>query len=211
MIVTLQGKLAASDETSVVLEVNGVGYQVLVTQAVLRELPSLGQTMRIFTHLHVREDAMVLFGFASEEERHLFQEVIGVSGIGPKTAVGILSAITPVEFVRAIQQQQKTVLTKLPGVGKKTAERLILELRDKLSAEQWTDEDAEDWPIVPGGGLGDAVEALVALGYSSREAEQMVQGAYSQLGDDSDLQALLKLALANSISQKGDHAWRRNG
>ncbi len=210
MIVMLTGKLMASDDESIVLDVNGVGYQVLVTQEVLRRLPNAGQEMRVFTHFHVRDDALVLYGFASEDERQLFQQIIGVSGIGPKTALGILSAITPAEFTRAIQQQQISILTSLPGVGKKTAERLILELKDKL-AEVKVTEPEEDWPIVPGGGLGDAVEALIALGYAAREAEQMVQGAYAQLGDDSDLQALLKLALASSIPQKGDRAWRRNG
>ncbi|HHT72667.1 MAG TPA: Holliday junction branch migration protein RuvA [Firmicutes bacterium] len=211
MIVTLSGKLAAADETSIVLEVNGVGIQVLVTQAVFRAMPSIGQMMRVFTHLHVREDALVLYGFMSEEERRLFQHMIGVSGIGPRTAVGILSAIPAADFVRAIQQEQIGVLTSLPGIGKKTAERLILELRDKLGDGPWSDTTGGDVPSMPGGALRDAVEALTVLGFSAREAELMVQGAYAQLGDDSDVQALIKLALATNIAQKGERAWRRNG
>ncbi len=211
MIVTLHGRLAAYDENSIVLEVNGVGIQVVVTQSVLQAMPSIGQMMRVFTHLHVREDALVLYGFISEEERSLFQQMIGVAGIGPKTAVGILSAITAEDFVRAIQQEQLGVLTRLPGIGKKTAERLILELRDKLGDVPWPQVGGSQQVPAAGGALGDAVEALVVLGYSAREAEQMVQGAYAQLGDDGDLQALIKLALSNSIVQKGERAWRRNG
>jgi Holliday junction DNA helicase RuvA len=182
---------------------------VLVTQEVLRHIPGIGQEMRVYTHFHVRDDAFVLYGFATEDERLLFQQLIGVSGIGPKTALGILSAVTPAEFTRAIHQQQISILTSLPGVGKKTAERLMLELKDKLM-DVYAPEPEEDWPIVPGGGLGDAVEALMALGYAAQEAERMVQDAYTRLGDDSDLQALLKLALASSIPQKGDRGWRRN-
>ena len=209
MIVMLHGRLVHADAASIVLEVGGVGIQVLVTQAVLLGMPSIGQMMRVHTYLQVREDALVLYGFASDEERRLFQELITVSGIGPRTAVGILGAITAPEFIRAVQQQQFDVLTRLPGIGKKTAERLVLELRDKLADVQ-TGEGDKHQPHAAGGALGDAVEALVVLGYSSREAEQMVQGANSQLGDDSDVQALLKLALANSIAQKGERAWRRN-
>lgn len=211
MIVTLSGKLAAVDDVSVVLEVNGVGVQVIVTQSVLRAVPSIGQMMRIYTYLHVREDALVLYGFSSEEERSLFQQLIGVAGIGPRTAVGVLSSITAHDFVRAVKEEQIGVLMRLPGIGKKTAERLVLELRDKLADVLWPDTAGVEVSPLPGGQLRDAIEALTVIGFSLREAEQMVQAAYAQLGDDSDLQALIKLALAHSTAQKGERAWRRNG
>ena len=200
MIVMLHGRLVHADAASIVLEVGGVGIQVLVTQAVLQGMPSIGQMMRVHTYLQVREDALVLYGFASDEERRLFQELITVSASAPEprwaSGSHYCAGVYP-----AVQQQQFDVLTRLPGIGKKTAERLVFELRDKLADVQ-TGEGDKHQPHAAGGALGDAVEALVVLGYSSREAEQMVQGAYSQLGDDSDVQALLKLALAKYCAER---------
>ena len=209
MIGFLQGKLIDITTDSILLDVHGIGFEVAVPTRALQAMPAIGQTVKLYTWLQVSTNELRLYGFPARQEMELFKTLLSVSGIGPRTAVGILGAITAPEFIRAVQQQQFDVLTRLPGIGKKTAERLVLELRDKLADVQ-TGEGDKHQPHAAGGALGDAVEALVVLGYSSREAEQMVQGAYSQLGDDSDVQALLKLALANSIAQKGERAWRRN-
>ena len=129
MIVSLRGRLEDITEQTVVLDVQGVGYEVNVTGAVLRSLPPLGQELQIPTFLQIRDDAFVLYGFSSWEETNLFQQIIGVAGIGPKTGLAILSNISPQDFIKAVQQQQLKTLTNLPGIGKKTGERILLELR----------------------------------------------------------------------------------
>jgi Holliday junction DNA helicase RuvA len=151
----------------------------------------------IHTYLHVQDDAMVLYGFSSLEERSLFREIISISGIGPKKAIGMLSSIGPSEFIRAVQERQLSVLTSLPGIGKKTAERILLELKDKFKDPVW--DQAEHEPAATRTDIvDDAVDALIALGYSQAEALHMVISAKDKLTDNDDLQELLKLALASN-------------
>lgn len=195
MIVSLKGRLEDITEDSIILDVQGIGYEILVTGAVRQVLPPLKQELHLYTYLHVRDDALVLYGFSSWEERNLFHRIIGIAGIGPKTAVAILSNIGPRDFVRAVQQKQLDVLTGLPGIGKKTGERILLELKDKFKHTAWADED-EDPPPAPGGILEDATEALIALGYNRNEAVRMVRSVRHQLSENYDLQELLKTALA---------------
>lgn len=211
MIVSLKGHLEDVTESKIVLDVQGIGYEINVTGAVLRALPPLGQELYLQTYLQVRDDALVLFGFSSWEERNLFHQIIGVAGIGPKTGLGILSNITPQEFIRAVQQKQLKTLTSLPGIGKKTGERILLELKDKFDNITWSNVDGDDLPIVPGGILEDAVEALIALGYNTSEAERMVHTAQPHLTENYDLQELLKVALAHNSQQRGERVWKRNG
>ena len=190
MIVTLRGRITDIQDAYIVLDVNGVGYGVNVTSSVLKNMPAVGQELLVYTYLQVREDAMVLYGFSSWDERRLFQQIIGVTGIGPKTGLGILSAVTPIEFVRAVEQRQLEVLTQIPGIGKKTAERLVLELKDKFKDTAWEGTDEAIMPIAPGGILQDAKDALIALVYSASESEYMVQAAHASLGDTHDSQEL---------------------
>lgn len=211
MIVSLKGCLEEVTASTVVLNVQGVGYEISVTGSVLRALPPLGQELQISTYLHVREDAMILYGFSSAEERSLFHKIIGVAGIGPKIGLGILSNIAPQDFIQAVQEQQLTTLTSLPGIGKKTGERILLELKDKFKGIAWTSKGDDDLPIVPGGVFEDAVEALVALGYNESEAQRMVNTAKPHLTESYDLQELLKVALAQNGRQRGERAWKRNG
>ena len=211
MIVTLRGRITDIQDAYIILDVNGVGYGLNVTSSVLKNMPAVGQELLVYTHLQVREDAMVLYGFSSWDERRLFQQIISVTGIGPKTGLGILSTVTPIEFVRAVEQRQLEVLTQIPGIGKKTAERLVLELKDKFTGTVWEGTDEDIIPIAPGGILQDARDALIALGYSASESEYMVQTAHAALGDTHDLQELLKQALASNTKQRGDRGWRRNG
>lgn len=209
MIISLRGRLEATTEQTIVLDVQGVGYEVHVTGAVARTLPPLGQDLQLPTYLQVRDDAFVLYGFSSWDERTLFQQIIGVAGIGPKTGVAILSNTSPQEFIKAVQTQDLKTLTSLPGIGKKTGERILLELKDKFKNAAWT-LDEEDLPVVPGGILEDAVQALMALGYTANESERMVQNAQPHLVENYDLQELLKVALATNNQQRGERAWRRN-
>lgn len=208
MIISLKGRLESITDQTVILDVQGVGYEIYVTNAVLRNVPSLGQEFQLPTYLQVRDDAFVLYGFSSWDERTLFQQIIGVAGIGPKTGVGILSNISPADFTRAVQQQDVKTLTSLPGIGKKTAERILLELKDNFKHVAWSVEE-QDLPVVAGGILEDAVQALIALGYTGSEAERMVQNAQPHLVENYDLQELLKVALATN-NQRGERTWRRN-
>lgn len=197
MLVSLKGNLTDVNENSVVVEVGGMGYEVIVTGAVLRSLPPLTQQLQLHTYLHVRDDAMILYGFSSREERSLFHKIIGITGIGPKTAVAILSNIGPEDFVRAVQERQLAILTSLPGIGKKTGERILLELKDKFKDSVWNQTE-DDLPVARGGILEDAIEALIALGYNRSEATRMVRSVEHDLRESFDLQELLKLALASN-------------
>lgn len=210
MIVALQGRFIEATESTIVLDVQGVGYEINVTGSVLKSLPPVGQELHILTYLQVRDDALVLYGFSSSEEKNLFHKLIGVAGIGPKLGLGILSSIAPEEFIQAVRNQHLAALTKLPGIGKKTGERILLELKDKFKDIVWEGGD-DELPIVPGGIFEDAVEALLALGYHGSEAERMVNLAKPYLTEQYDLQELLKVALAQNNQQRGERTWRRNG
>ncbi|NLJ80545.1 MAG: Holliday junction branch migration protein RuvA [Firmicutes bacterium] len=203
MIVSLKGRLEDITDTSLVVDIHGIGYEVNVTSAVLANLPPLGQEIHLYSYLQVREDALVLYGFSSSEERDLFQQIIGVAGIGPKTGIAILSNIGPLEFMRAVENQQLEVLVRLPGIGKKTGERILLELKGKFRNQLLASKRTLGAAVETGGVFQDALEALKVLGYSAGEAERMVEAARSNLAGDYDLQELLKVALANSSKQKG--------
>jgi Holliday junction DNA helicase RuvA len=169
MIGFLRGQVAALKTDYCLLDVNGVGYRVFVAGSTRNKL-RLKEEAQLFTYMNVYQDGITLYGFASEEEYDIFQLLIGVSGIGPKVALGILSAITVESLCKAIQNKQATVLTKLPGIGKKSAERLILELKDKVAFAA-ADDVEEILTLDLEGPTGDdmmseAQAALVALGYS---------------------------------------------
>ncbi len=178
MIGFLRGQVAALKTDYCLLDVNGVGYRVFVAGSTRNKL-RLKEEARLFTYMNVYQDGITLYGFASEEEYDIFQLLIGVSGIGPKVALGILSAITVESLCKAIQNKQATVLTKLPGIGKKSAERLILELKDKVG---FAAGDEEVLTLEMEGPLGDdmiseAQAALAALGYSQAEIAPVLKKA----------------------------------
>jgi Holliday junction DNA helicase RuvA len=185
MIAFLEGTLAEKAPDHVVVSVNGVGYEVQVAAGTLAALPPPGKPARLFTRLHVREDAMVLFGFASPDERTLFDHLVTVNGVGPKLAMAILSVLTPESLRRAIATGDADALTLVPGVGKKVAARVILDLKDRLGA-------AGGEPVVTGS-LAEVREALQALGISGQEARE----ALAALGPDGDrpVEELLREAL----------------
>ena len=178
MIGFLRGQVAALKADYCLLDVHGVGYRVFVAGSTRNKL-RLKEETQLFTYMNVYQDGITLYGFASEEEYDIFQLLIGVSGIGPKVALGILSAITVESLCKAIQNKQATVLTKLPGIGKKSAERLILELKDKVG---FATGDEEVLTLEMEGPLGDdmiseAQAALVALGYSQAEITPVLKKA----------------------------------
>ena len=180
MIGFLRGQVAALKTDYCLLDVNGVGYRVFVAGSTRNKL-RLKEEAQLFTYMNVYQDGITLYGFASEEEYDIFQLLIGVSGIGPKVALGILSAITVESLCKAIQNKQATVLTKLPGIGKKSAERLILELKDKVAFAA-ADDMEEILTLDMEGPVGDdmmseAQAALAALGYSQAEIAPVLKKA----------------------------------
>lgn len=177
MIASLRGKILEKHPNRIVVDVNGVGYEVFVPLSTFYGLGDLGSEIAVRIHTHVREDALLLYGFVTLLEQELFERLIGIGGIGPKLALAVLSGIEPMELIGAIERGDVARLTAIPGVGKKTAERLVVELRDKMPAVlPGGDADAE-----PRGGAGtvkaDLVSALANLGYSRPEAERGVDKA----------------------------------
>ena len=192
MIGYLRGTVAFLHTDTCLLDVNGVGYRVYISYVTRRDLAK-GKEAQLFTYLSVREDALQLYGFRTEQEYDMFLVLIGISGIGPKVALGILSSITISRLAAAITNQQTSVLTKLPGIGKKSAERLILELKDKLSFASAQDEQLTLTSDVPVGDdiLSQTSAALESLGYTSGE----IAAVLPKLSGTTDVQAALKQAL----------------
>jgi len=200
MIGSVSGTLVETYPDGALVDVNGVGYRVLAPGSVLARLPGAGEKVRLHTHLHVREDALTLFGFLSAEERDVFEVLISVNGIGPKGGLAVLSVYAPDALRRAILGEDLDALTLIPGVGKKTASRMILELKEKLGAG-----DAELVPVTGSPAareaLGEVRAALLQLGYTTTEAREAIErvaaarAATNGNGKASGVEALLKAAL----------------
>ena len=193
MISRLPGKLVEKNPPQIVIDVNGVGYEADVSMQTFYNLPPLGESVQLFTQLIIREDAHLLFGFATAEERKTFRQLIKVSGIGAKTALGILSAMTADELARAVAEEDVKRLSSAPGIGKKTAERMVLELRGKLVAHTVTDGLFAAAPAADE--TEDIVSTLLALGYSEREAKAAVKG----VPKGTDVGEGVRLALKNLL------------
>ncbi len=189
MIAHLRGRLIAKHPNQAVVEAGGVGYDVSISIPTFSELPSTGSEVALHIHTHVREDAIALFGFLRPEEKQLFERLIAVSGIGPKLAITILSGMAAADLVNAIRGNDVARLTRIPGIGRKTAERMVLELRDKLA-------DFGAAPSVPAISpvQEDVLSALVNLGYTRPAAERAV-AAVSKNGDSFD--TLFRQAMAS--------------
>lgn len=173
MIGSLHGRIAFKSPPSLTIDVGGVGYELEAPMSTFLHLPPVGQDVRLLTHLVVREDAHVLFGFASEDERRLFRSLLKVSGVGPKIALALLSGISVEGFARCVQQQDVAALTRVPGIGRKTAERLLVEMRDRLSATHAGQQVSPELPEASP--EGEAYGALVALGYKPGEATRLLK------------------------------------
>jgi holliday junction DNA helicase RuvA len=174
MIGFLRGRLVTKQPPRLVLDVHGVGYEVEVPMSTLYELPETGQEVTLLTHLLVREDAHILYGFVSEAERALFRSLLKVSGVGSRTALALLSGITVEGFARCVHDQDVAPLTKIPGVGKKTAERLLVEMRDRVEGRPGMLSAAGTAGSPPPSAEGEAWSALVALGYKPAEVSRML-------------------------------------
>ena len=185
MIGRLQGLLAEKTPPMVLVDCNGVGYEVQVPMGTFYTLPALGERVTLLTQFVVREDAQLLYGFASVAERHAFRELVKVSGVGPRTALSVLSGMSADELAQAVALQEMGHLVKVPGIGKKTAERLLLELKGKLADALQPTAGQE------GGSRGDIQQALLALGYSDKEAS----AALKALPADVSVTDGIKLAL----------------
>ncbi|HHH36835.1 MAG TPA: Holliday junction branch migration protein RuvA [Gammaproteobacteria bacterium] len=197
MIGRLRGTLVEKQPPWLLLDVHGVGYEVEATMSTFYELPAVGEECTLYTHLVVRDDAHLLFGFASEAERTLFRRLIRITGVGAKLALTILSGMSVEDFGRCVQGSDSAALTRLPGVGKKTAERLIVELRDGTDWQGAAVTPPAGRPLPAADPVQDAVSALTALGYKPQEASRMVRAvAVEGLGSEeiirSALQAVVK-------------------
>ncbi len=191
MITHLEGELREAHPTRIVVDVAGVGYECVIPLSSFDRLPRKGERVSILTHLHLRDDGLVLFGFLTEEERGLFRLLISVSGIGPKIAVGILSGISPRNFRVAVREGNAAALSAVPGIGRKKAERLILELKDRVEAF----EEGEQGAPAAGRAESDAAMALISLGYSQAEAMRAVHAAAKRIGKAAEAEALIREAL----------------
>lgn len=187
------------EEDLIVVEAGGIGYRIYTTGQTFSCLPQMGEELKVYTYLYIREDAMVLYGFLTKDDLKVFQLLIGVSGIGPKGALAILSVMTTDDLRFAILGDDAKAISKAPGVGAKTAQRLILELKDKLSLEDAFEQKREHVNAMDesgaNGAKNEAVMALVALGYSSSEALKALHDI--EVNEDTDVEDLLKAALKN--------------
>ena len=209
MIGRLTGELVEKSPPELLIDVSGVGYELEASMNTFYKLPDVGTFVTLYTHFVVREDAQLLYGFADKNERTLFRTLIKVNGVGPKLALTILSGISVQEFIRTVQHEDSTALVRLPGVGKKTAERLIIEMKDKLDRlELPTRVEAElsdfAMPVIDAKPTvdyrADAETALVALGYKPLQATKAIEKAVTELGDAADTESLIRQALKMMVA-----------
>jgi Holliday junction DNA helicase RuvA len=176
MIGSVRGRITLKTPPQLMVEVGGIGYELEAPMSTFLILPAVGQEVQLLTHLSVREDAHVLYAFASDAERRLFRSLIKVSGVGPKIAMALLSGMQASAFAACVQAKDVTSLTRIPGIGRKTAERLILELRDRLKGEEGGLEPSSG-RASPVSAESEAYDALIALGYRPAEATRLLQTA----------------------------------
>ena len=180
MIGFLKGRLAVKLPPMLLVDVNGVGYEIEAPMSTFYGLPAVGEPVALFTHLTIREDAHILFGFGTDSERRLFRGLLKVSGVGPKIALGVLSGASVADFLRIIEAEDVAMLTRIPGIGRKTAERIIMEMRDsvqKLAAPAAGSADAALNPGAAPSPQSEAFSALIALGYKPPEVTRLLKSA----------------------------------
>ena len=194
MIGRLRGILALKQPPWLVVDVNGVGYELEAPMSTFYDLPDLGREVSLFTHYAQKEDSVSLYGFLREGERRLFRDVQRVSGIGAKIALAVLSGVSVDEFARLVQAGDVTALTRIPGIGKKTAERMVVELRDR--AADLAGAGASALPSAPGDPLADAATALQQLGYKPAEAQRMARQAHV---DGDAAETIIRKALQSAL------------
>ncbi|GBU15441.1 Holliday junction ATP-dependent DNA helicase RuvA [Polaromonas sp.] len=186
MIGRLTGQLAEKNPPEILIDCHGVGYEVLVPMSTFYNLPALGEKISLFTHLVVREDAQLLYGFSSIDERAAFRQLIKITGVGPRTALSVLSGMSVADLVHAIDKQEAGRIVKVPGIGKKTADRLLLELQGKLGAHIGAQVNVSNEAQL------DILQALVALGYSDRDAALALKALPQDVGVSEGIKLALK-------------------
>jgi len=204
MIGRLNGLLAIKRAPQILIDCQGVGYEVDVSMSTFYQLPEEGSAVSVWTHLLIKDDHHALIGFYTDQERKMFRLLIKVNGVGPKMALTILSGISETDFALCIQSSDVSTLVRLPGVGKKTAERLIIEMRDKVEAlvvdgESFSSSVAGSPLITKNSNQSEAIEALQSLGYKPADASKMINAA-AKSNPDSNAEGLIKQALQNAIS-----------
>ncbi len=203
MIARLAGTLIFKQPPQMVIDVAGVGYEVEAPLTVFYDLPETGQQVVILTHLSIKDDSHTLYGFSSESERTVFRQLLKISGIGAKLALTILSGASGDELARYVAENDSASLTRLPGIGKKTAERIIIELRDKLDSFPVSGATMPRSGIAPpGGAVSEASHALGALGYKPQEVSRMVRSVVqADMGADLDAEEIIRRALQSMVKQ----------
>lgn len=206
MISFIKGELCEILGSSIVVDTGGVGYEINVPLTVLSELPRIGEEVKIYTYFRVSEDAMSLYGFSSRKDKEMFEQLIGVSGIGPKGALAILSTLSPDDLRMAIMAGDDKAIAKAPGIGAKTAQRVIIDLKDKIGIEDLMGVDTRSGgsknspsqaAAAMTGVIADAVAALTVLGYSSTDAMKAVRAV--EITDDTSVEDVIKIALQRMI------------
>ncbi len=192
MISYIKGIIDHKSPGRAVIDVNGVGYEIFIPLSTYQKLPAVGDSVKLHTHHHVREDAVSLYGFLTTDEKETFELLLSISGIGAKVALGILSSASVDNFRRAVAQGDMKFLTQIPGIGKKSAERMLLELKDKIGKIHI---DEEAVMLIESGAVNDAVSALVNLGISQTVAEYAVYKAERTLGKDAKIEDVIGQAL----------------
>ncbi|MGI6049741.1 MAG: Holliday junction branch migration protein RuvA [Acetivibrionales bacterium] len=195
MFAYLKGILTKKTLSGLVIEVNGIGYMVYTSDLTISSAPEIGSQLKLYTYFYVREDNQSLYGFMTEEELKMFERLLTVSGVGPKAALSLLSNLSPSQFALAVLTDHVDAFTKAPGIGKKTAQRIILELKDKLKKENKDMPDYQDLSInTPdtGNKMNEAVTALIMLGYTTSEANKAIASVYD---DNKPVEQIIKDAL----------------
>ena len=187
------GRIEDMDDNLVCLNCNNVGYEIYIPESVKQKLPPIGEELKLYTYLNVREDALVLYGFLTKEDKQLFKMLLTVSGIGPKGGLSILSVMTPQELKFAILAGDDKQISKAPGIGKKMAQKLIIELKDKIDLSDTLAEQVQPDAKVDNSARNDAISALTALGYSATESMKAVSAV--GITPEMDAEAIIKLAL----------------
>ena len=191
----IKGTLVQKGDNYIVVDANGVGYMIYTSLTSLADAGETGRNITMYTYLHVREDVMDLFGFTSIEEKNMFMHLISVSGVGPKAALAILSVTTPAKFAVAVVTNDVKTITKASGVGPKMAQRVILELKDKLKTEELEIDADENMVEIPSDNKNEAISALIVLGYSPSDAQKAVKGIDGELG----VEEIIKKALSSLL------------
>lgn len=197
MFAYIKGKLTYKYNDYVVIETGGVGYMIFTALSTLQSIGNIGDEVTMFTYMHVREDAMSLYGFATHDELSMFEFLISVSGVGPKVAISLISAVSPSKFGLAVITDDIKTLTQAPGIGKKIAQRIILELKDKIKKEKFAQGGGIEIDGVPeadgqNSKISEAISALMVLGYTSAEASRAVSGVYAE---DMDIESIVRNSL----------------